>query len=772
MMPQTAAATTGRSQGLVVICLIALGLVGCGKKQETPGRAQFNKALIDGTGLADPWGKGIGDVNDDGRLDVVVGSRGGDGLVWYENPGWRRHVISASGAWSTDVAIADVDGDGISDVVAIGKHDVTGGNEGLVLFKGPDWVPRALSRKKLHDISIADLDGNGRLDIVGRGQSAFGAGGDVVYVHLQRPDGSFGSKDLSVEAGEGLAVGDLDQDGSPDIVLNGAWLRNPGSAGGEWAQQSYTKSWTWPHVVVAVGDVDGDGRPDIVLTPAELEGQRYRIAWFEQPAVLRGPTDWAEHVIAADVEAVHHSLVLADFDRDGRLDLATAMMQQGRKPQVVSVYLNDGLGRAWTREILSREGSHNMVGADLDADGDVDLVGANWSGSPQPIQLWRNMTCSPERGCPRWRRHEIDGARPGPAAFVVPKDLDGDGLVDVGSGAWWYKNPGRPAGQWVRRSVAGGGSDLALLSDLDGDEAPDALSVRWPSDGHPAKLLLARNDGNGNFRVETGLPPVAGDFLQGVAIDRFDGSGLLQVALSWHKPGQGVQLLSVPVPGSTGSSQGWRLETISDLSQDEALTAGDIDGDGRPDLLQGTAWLRNTPTGWQRHWIEEDAPAPDRNRLGDINGDGRLDAVVGFEAISKPGALVWYEQGADSLMPWRRHEIATVVGPMSLDVADFDGDGALDVVVGEHNLVDPASARLILFFNKNGDGLAWGREIVHEGDEHHDGAVAVDLDGDGDLDIVSIGWGHDKVIWYEHLSRPVGGRPGAHRDGRLDHSGS
>jgi hypothetical protein len=142
---------------------------------------------------------------------------------------------------------------------------------------------------------------------------------------------------------------------------------------------------------------------------------------------------------------------------------------------------------------------------------------------------------------------------------------------------------------------------------------------------------------------------------------------------------------------------------------------------------------------------------PDRNRLADINGDGRLDAVVGFEAISKEGDVVWYEQGADATAPWKKNVVGTVIGPMSVDVADVDGDGDLDVVVGEHNLKNPASARLFVFENLDGHGGRWRPTIVHTGDEHHDGALTVDLDGDGDLDIVSIGWSHPRVIWYENL---------------------
>ena len=99
---------------------------------------------------------------------------------------------------------------------------------------------------------------------------------------------------------------------------------------------------------------------------------------------------------------------------------------------------------------------------------------------------------------------------------------------------------------------------------------------------------------------------------------------------------------------------------------------------------------------------------------------------------------------------WRRTAIASIIGPMSLDVADWDRDGDLDIVAGEHNLERPEEAEISLFLNLDGKGMKWEKRLIYRGDEHHDGALFADLDNDGDLDVVSIGWGHNKVIAYEN----------------------
>lgn len=725
--------------GLIGIFTCALGAV----QKSTLSSLSFDHILIDNQGPESIWLKSKGDINGDGLTDLVAGGVGSGGLVWYQSPSWTKHVIDTGGGFSTDGEVVDVDRDGDQDVVVLTTEDIR-------WYENPSWTMHIIESQGVHDVEVSDFDGDGDVDLVARNQSAFGGEGNELHFYRQDTPTSWTHRSVSCSNGEGLMVVDVDNDNDQDVVIGGAWFENTKDIiGGAWTSYSYTLAWTHPHAFVSAGDINNDGLMDMVLAPAEPEGETYRISWFQAPLNPRN-VNWAEHIVENNVETVYHFVGVADMDNDGDLDIVAAEMQQGKDPDEVKVYLNeDGMGGAWTKQVIATTGSHSMRILDVENDGDNDLYGANWQG--RQVELWKNLICPPSLD--RWERKVIDPSRPWRAIFITAADMDKDGLQDIITGGWWYKNPGNQFGTWARETIGEPLNNVTVVYDFDGDGLVDVLGTMGQGSDADPRFVWARNNGSGSFSTLTNIDQGAGDFLQGVAVGRLENGGDLKVALSWHASGNGIQMLSVP---SNPLSDTWGIETISATSQDEALSMGDIDQDGDQDLLLGTVWLEQGGSFWNEHLLHDTSGSPygesdpDRNRLADINQDGRLDAVVGYEAISAPGKLAWYEQGQDATMVWQEHLIAMVVGPMSLDTADIDWDGDTDVVVGEHNLDDPSKARLLVFENVDGIGNLWREHLVYEGDEHHDGAQVVDIDGDHDLDIVSIGWDHGKVVLYEN----------------------
>jgi hypothetical protein len=270
---------------------------------------------------------------------------------------------------------------------------------GIVWYENPGpaaqqpWRAHRVAQVRTHDVEIGDLDGDGQLEIVSRNQSSFSnPSGDRFHIWRQQAPDTWSGREVACPHGEGIQLCDIDRDGDLDVVIGARWYENTGDIlQGPWTEHVYSTSWTHPDTEVQCRDLNNDGRVDIVLTPAELKGHRYRIAWFEAPEDAKHP-DWPEHIIEADQETIVHALGVADMDLDGKPDVVVAEMHQGDDPDEVRVYLNQGGGLTWQREVLSTKGSHDIVLADIGADGDMDIVGANHAGNIQAVHLWENLT--------------------------------------------------------------------------------------------------------------------------------------------------------------------------------------------------------------------------------------------------------------------------------------------------------------------------------------------------------------------------------------------
>jgi hypothetical protein len=354
--------------------------------------ADFREVLVDGDQLRRPWGKALGDIDGDGLADALAGLEGGP-ISWYRFPDWERTPIGGTRG-GDDLLVADVDGDGAPDVVTNGGDIAWYRNpHGTAAAPGAGWQANAIQPGiKGHDLVAADMDRDGHLDIVSRQE--FG----LTSVFLQRPGGSWRRIDLEEsQGGTGLAVGDINGDGRLDVVENGHWLEQPPSPTQPWPRREFA-AWE-PTSAVAVADMDGDGRQDIMLSVGAGQGS---IVWFRNPGPPHG-LGWDEHRVG-QADFVHR-FHLADMDGDGDLDVAFAEQKEARDPKV-GVFVNRGGGRSWDLSVVARAGAHNIALGDAGADGDLDILGADWAGDTR-LKLWENLSAD-------------GGGAKGPAEITAP----------------------------------------------------------------------------------------------------------------------------------------------------------------------------------------------------------------------------------------------------------------------------------------------------------------------------------------------------------------
>lgn len=698
----------------------------------------------------------VADINNDGTNDFVIGSRRGSdaALVWYRRDatGWTHYVIEGESLQlEAGGAVFDIDSDGDLDIVA-GSNAQTNKiwwweNPYPALSPNGEWTRRYIKdggASKHHDMMFGDFDDDAAVEFVYWNQNAK----QLQMVEIPSnpladdvwPD-AVTVFDAPDNKHEGLTQADVDGDGKSDIIGGGYWFKHTGGA-------NFTANLieTNEFMRVAAGQIIPGGRPEIVQVPGDASGTG---RWFEWDG-----GSWVGHDLPVGQIKDGHSLDIADVDGDGNLDIFVGEMRydDSRNPEPRTLLLfGDGQGNFTVETVATGFGHHESRLADLDGDGDIDILGKPFTWDTPRIDVWLNGNSQPTCPSPleNWETHTIDNARPHIAVFVRSADLDGDALADVISGAWWYRNPGTPGGAWQRNIIGDGLDQAALAVDFDSDGDIDILGTTWDGDNPNQKhkgnaFVWARNDGSGQFTVLDNLDAGTGDFLQGAVYGTFT-TGSPQVLLSWHNLDNRIEGLTIPANPST---QQWVQQPETSVSQSEDLSRGDIDGDGDQDVLLGTIWLENDGSGWVSHTLYDTAEKPDRNRLADINGDGRLDAVVGYEAISVPGKLAWYEAPPDPTQAWTEHVIDTIIGPMSLDVGDMDGDGDIDLVAGEHNKAKPSEGRIFVYEQTP---AGFQRYLIDAGDEHHDGAQLVDIDNDGDLDVISIGWTHNRVMVYEQV---------------------
>jgi len=703
----------------------------------------------------------VADIDGDGKDEIVTG--GHDVLLWYK-PQTRDRGLIAEGRISCDVTTDDVDGDGALEVITGVLAD-----DGwqIVWFKPAKditrpWTAHVLGEKipgHPHDVIVTDIDSDGINEIVINLQYKTCP---AIYIYKPGDDRTELWTKHTVQEGlfcEGTDIADVFGDGKLEICAGPYVFRAPdgGPFSAPWIKTTYAPGFREMNRVRAV-DVTGNGKPDLVIAESEyLDG---RMSWFEN-CTDQGEPSWIEHKLERDLYYAH-SLAARRDEKTGEVRIFVAEMAEGgwKAPRNYDArlmeYVSTDNGKTWKREMISGgTGTHQAIPHDIDADGELEIVGKQWIR--RTVQIWKK----PKKPSPftRFAHVMIDRDKPHLATDIIPVDIDGDGNQDVVCGPWWYHNP-----TWERRTIPGI-YQVINAYDIDGDGRTELIATKKrpnpknPYHGLTSELVWVKpidplSDRWEQHEIGTGT----GDWPHGSCIAPLLPGGRLGLVTAYHSGQREDHYPEIFEAPDDPTASPWNKRILAEIQYGEQLVPCDITGSGELDIAAGEWWLENLSDGtFKPHRIAEGFKAA-RIAVADITGDGKVDFILGEEVldfenkVTPPSRLVWLENPGDPREKWIPHAIDILRCPHSVAAADLDGDGQIEIVCGEHDPFYPYRTRCRLLVYKKADprGLTWKRFVLDDRFEHHDGAQLIDLGG-GRTGIISHGWKDER---YVHLWVP------------------
>lgn len=706
------------------------------------------------------------DVNNDGKPDIVAINP--TELVWYQNPTWDKHVIMSAKTKKDNVCVAahDVDGDGRLDF-ALGadwQPTNTSGGGSLQWVDSKGNVYPLGEEPTAHRMRWGDVDGDGDKELVvaplhGRGNKGpewEGAGARILVMHPSKDPAREAWKtevaDDSLHIVHNLIVTDFDGEKGDEIIAasrDGLYVIK--KSGGVWSKKLLGEGKPGE---VKMGKINGLQRAIATVEPWHGNG----VVIYEEPAPAMNPQaappkigpkawdgkPWPRRVIEEQLAGAH-ALGFGDFDGDGGEELAVGWRE---KNFGIAVYGRSRTG-VWARSATVDDGgmaTEDLTVEDLNGDGLAEIIGVGRKTAN--IKIYWNET---KRA---WKPHVV--AKGFPVHTAIAADFTGDGKKDI---------------------IANNQRDKKTILYVAPDWKPVVID-------------------EGHWAIHSEVFDV-------------DGDGDLDWIGADYQPGY-IWWLERPRNPLTDEWVHHHIDShaAGGVNGVHGLLIGDIDRDGKPDLIGNSAqpvgafpsslaWFKVPPKpreakGWIRTlFADKDAPGLSHYLgFGDVNGDGRPDLASAAKVGEDGNWFAWWEAPANPRQNgWKKHLIAAnQPGATNIAIVDVNGDGKKDFLAtrghgfgvvwyeapdwrphemdselgGPHDLavgdidgdgyIDAVTcakdSQVVAWFENDGKGN-FTRHDIWYGNAAYDIRL-VDMDGDGDLDVLVAGQNTENVIWFEN----------------------
>ena len=571
---------------------------------------------------------------------------------------------------------------------------------------------------------IADFNADGKPDILVAGPV------NLLSVMLGNGDGTFQSAVTTSIAAPAttFVVGDMNGDGKPDVLaqVGSAFFSYLGKGDGTFAAGVTSNASSASQFDLLV-DFNGDGKADLFV--------------FNQAVLQLGNGDGTfQAPVQLPFGSPAGSGLIGDFDGDGKLDIMGFFGISSSRQVQILFGNGDGTFRAGTMQPFTTTPLSNLTVVDLNGDGKADLVGS--TGSALEVLIGKgDGTFTPDGfyNAPNLLSDGSEGSN-----SVVIADFNSDGKKDVAAFNTLLigNGDGTLQGTVAVPNLAG----MGAAGDFNGDGLAD-LAVITPASGNSSTLNIWLSDGKSGFTLahtyQIPIPMPNINFGSAAVINwagDLNGDGKVDlVGNIWDGSGLTVITLLGNGDGSFGAPVASRVNNVPDHAGSVALVLGDLNGDGKPDVLINAAQQGGLDGGTFYVMLSNGdgtfaapttpfvgTPQGGTITLGDFNNATRN--WMRSSGLPAASLLLWAMGMARFSRPRSVTNAACLNSCGNMVSGDFNGDGNLDLIV-------PTGTGYQILAGK-GDGTFNVTPAVTDGLNQFSVSQVADFNGDGHLDVL------------------------------------